>query len=87
VKPALVDPVGTVTDVGTETAALLLVKLTAVSLVAAASKVTVQTSEVVPVAELLEHVNPVRLGPGADVPVPLRLTESGVGVEELVIAN
>jgi len=87
IKLAVVAPDRTVTLGGTETAGLLLAKLTAVSLVAAPLKDTAQASVVDPVAELLAHVNVARVGPAVTVPVPLNPTERGVDVEELVIIS
>jgi hypothetical protein len=80
-KLALTAPAGTVTDVGTETALLLLARLTAnPPLAAAAFIVTVQVSVPAPVIDPLAHVNPVSTG----TPVPLRPTDAVVPVEELL---
>jgi hypothetical protein len=68
-KLALVAPEATVTDAGTVTALLLLARLTANPLLAAAAfSVTVQLSVPAPVIEPLAHVNPLNTGvvDGAD---------------------
>jgi hypothetical protein len=92
VNTALVAPVGTVTNAGTVTALLSLVKLTLTSLLVAISIVTVQTSVVEPVSKLLAHVSPLSVAAGAAsvpagtaVPVPLMFTASGEAPVESVI--
>ena len=82
VKLAVVAPDATVTDGGTLTAALLLVRLTAKPpLAAAVFRVTVQLSVPAPVIALLVQLNPLSTG----VPVPLRLTDVEVPVDELLV--
>jgi hypothetical protein len=66
VKLAVVDPAATVTEAGTVTAELLLVRLTVKPpLAAAALSVTVQPSVPAPVIELLLQLNPFKTGAGA----------------------
>jgi hypothetical protein len=73
VKAAVVAPLATVTDAGTVTALLLLLRFTArPPLLAAEVRVTVQASVVAPVSELL--LQETALSAGAAWPVPLRLT-------------
>jgi hypothetical protein len=75
VKAAVVALPATVTDVGTLTALLLLLRLTVrPPLLAAEVRVTVQASVVAPVSKLLLHET--ALGAEAETvwPVPLRLT-------------
>jgi hypothetical protein len=75
VKAAVVAPLATVTDAGTITALLLLLRFTGrPPLLAAEVRVTVQASVVAPVSELLLHET--ALGAEAETvwPVPLRLT-------------
>ena len=73
VKAAVVAPLATVTDAGTVTALLLLLRLTVrPPLFAAAVRVTVQASVVAPVSELL--LQETALSAGTSWPVPLRLT-------------
>jgi hypothetical protein len=67
VNPALDAPVATVTDAGTVTALLLLVRLTGVALAAAPVSVTVHASVAVPVSDALVQVTPLTAG----CPVPL----------------
>jgi hypothetical protein len=73
VKAAVVDPLDAVTDAGTVTALLLLLRfIVRPPLVAAEVRVTVQASVAAPVSELLAQE--MALGTGAACPVPLRLT-------------
>jgi hypothetical protein len=73
VKAAVVAPLATVTDAGTVTALLLLLRVTVTPpLLAADVRVTVQASVVAPVSELL--LQETALGAGTAWPVPLRLT-------------
>jgi hypothetical protein len=83
VKLAVLDPVGTVNEVGTAIALLLLAKLTAKPFVAAAAafSVTVQPTVPTPVIEPLVHVRPLNIG----IPVPVKLTVRTVPVEELLL--
>jgi hypothetical protein len=83
VKAALADPLGTVTDAGTETALLLLARLTAMALVAADVRLTVQASVAAPVSELLLHET--ALSATADWPVPLRFTVVVAPVAALLV--
>ncbi len=74
VNPALDAPAATVTEAGTVTALLLLVKLTVVALAAADVSDTVQASLTAPVSDALLHVTPLSTGVAdAATPVPLRL--------------
>ena len=82
VKFALVAPAATVTVAGTDTAALLLPKLTAIPpLGAAAFSVTVQLSVLAPVSDPFAQLNPLSTG----TPVPVRFTFIEVPVEELLV--
>jgi hypothetical protein len=83
-NPMLLVPAGIVTDDGTVTALLLLVKFTEKPPTAAAEfNVTVQRSLPAPVIEALTQLNPVSVG----TPEPLRLTtEDGPLEESLLIA-
>jgi len=82
VKFAVVAPGATLTLAGTVTAELLLVRLTAKPPVAAAAfSVTVQLSVLAPAIVLLVQVRPLNTG----VPVPLRLIEVDVPLEELLV--
>jgi uncharacterized protein (DUF2237 family) len=73
VKAAVVDPLDTVTDAGTVTALLLLVRFTVrPPLVAAEVRVAVQASVAAPVRVPLAHE--MALSAGGAWPVPLRLT-------------
>jgi hypothetical protein len=75
VKFALLAPAATVTDVGTEMAALLLPRLTTTPLVlAAALNETLQLSAVDPVRLLLAQSSPTMVMGGAAVPVPVNAT-------------
>ena len=70
---ALVAPAATITEAGTVTALLLLVKFTARPPgPAVAFSVTMQESVPAPVIDALVHVSPLST-PGAVVPVPVRL--------------
>jgi hypothetical protein len=83
---ALVAPAATVTEPGTVTTVLLLLKLTAVPpLAAAVLSVTVQESVAGPTIELLAHVNVPSAGAGAAAPVPLRLITALPLVAELLV--
>jgi hypothetical protein len=80
-KLPVVEPAATVTDEGTETAVLLLARLTTKPPVAAAEfRVTVQASVPDPVME--EFVQEMALNTGT--PVPVRPTEVVAPVEELL---
>ena len=82
-KPALVAPAATVTDVGTVTEELLLVRLTVKPpLGAAAFSVAVQLSVAAPVSELLAQLTPLSTG----CPVPLSAMVELVPVEELLVS-
>jgi hypothetical protein len=87
VNPALVAPAATVTVAGTETAALLLAKLTlSPPLGAAEVKVTVQASAPAPVRDALLHESALNDDVvGVAAPVPLRLITALPLVEELVV--
>jgi hypothetical protein len=81
-KLALDAPAGTVTEAGTETAVLLLERLTAnPPLAAAVFRLIVQVSVPAPVIDPLVHVNPVSTG----TPVPLKLTDAEDPAEELLL--
>ncbi len=72
VNSVLVAPAGMVTEAGTITALLLLVRLIAWPLLpAAAFKLTVQSSAALPRIDPFAQVNPVKIG----TPMPLRATE------------
>lgn len=74
VKAALVRPAGTVTEVGTATAALLLARLTTKPPLAAAEfKVAVQASVPAPIIVAFAHERALNIA-GSRVPVPLRPT-------------
>jgi hypothetical protein len=78
----LVAPAATVTDVGTVTAELLLLRLTAKPPVAAAAlSVTVQLSLPAPVIEPFVQLSPLSTG----TPVPLKPTTVDVPVDELLV--
>jgi hypothetical protein len=82
VKLALEAPAATVTEAGTVTAALLLMRPTAKPpLPAAAFRVTVQLSVPAPVIEPLAQLNPLSTG----TPVPLRLTTLVVPADESLV--
>ena len=82
-KPALAAPAATVTDDGTVTDALLLVRLTACPPVpAAAFSVTVQLSVPAPVIDPLVQLNPL----GTGCPVPLRPMVLLEPVDELLVS-
>jgi hypothetical protein len=82
VKLPVVDPAETFTLAGTETAELLLARLTANPPLAAATfSVTVQLSVPAPAIDPLVHVNPLNSG----VPDPLRLTTVDVPLDELLV--
>jgi hypothetical protein len=82
VKLPLLAPPANATLTGTVTAELLLARLTANPLPAAAVfSVTVQLSVPAPDIDPLEHVSPVSTGR----PVPLRITAAEVPVEELLV--
>jgi hypothetical protein len=84
VKAAVVDPLDTVTDAGTVTALVLLVRLSVrPPLVAGEVRVTVQASVAAPVSELLAQEMALRAG-GA-WPVPLRLTVAVPPVVALLV--
>jgi hypothetical protein len=76
-KAALEDPAATVTEAGTVTALLLLVRLTVAPPVGAAMlRVTVQLSVAEPVMDAFVHVSALIAGP---IPVPLRvMTAAGL---------
>jgi len=81
-KLALVEPAGTVTEAGSVTERMLLVRVTACPPVGAAElSVTEQPSVKAPIMEVLEQVRPLRVGPR---PVPVRLTLAVALVEELL---
>ena len=83
VNDALVAPAGTVTDAGTETALLLLARLTTRPLVpAAAFRETVQASLPAPVKEALLQETALS-APGAATPDPVMFT-TRLPVEELL---
>jgi hypothetical protein len=84
VNPALVALAGTTTVAGTETDALLLVRLTVTPpLPAAELSITVQVSLPAPVTDALLHDNELNT-PGAAVPVPVRpITAVPLEVESL----
>lgn len=86
---AVVAPSATVTEEGTVTAALLLVKATEVPpLGAAVLSVTVQASVPGPTTEALAQVNALATGVALAVPVPLKLiTEVALPVALLVIVS
>ena len=67
VNAALVAPAATVTEAGTVTAALLLVRFTVSGLAAAPVSVTAQASAPAPVSDALLHVTPLNAG----CPIPL----------------
>ncbi len=76
VKLAFFTPDATVTDAGTVTAALLLVRFTVCPLLAAAVfRVTVQMSDPAPVSDPFAQVSPLTQGR----PVPFRPTDRVVG--------
>src|SRR5580693_2795380 len=78
----LVAPAATVTDVGTVTAELLLLRPTTKPPVAAAAlSVTVQLSVPAPVIEPFAQVSPLSTG----TPVPLKPTTVDVPVDELLV--
>ncbi len=80
-KVALVVPAATVTDEGTMTAVLLLPRLMAKPLAAAAAlSVTVQASLAAPVMDEFVQERPVSTG----TPVPLRLSTLDAPEEELL---
>jgi hypothetical protein len=82
VKLAVVAPAATVTDAGTVTAELLLVRLTANPPLAAATfSVTVQLSVPALVIDALLQVKPLNAG----VPEPLRLITVDVPLDELLV--
>ena len=82
VNPTLVSPAGTLTEVGTVTAALLLTRLTvSPPLAAAAFKFTVQLSVPAPVMVLVAQLTPV----GTGTPVPLKLTAVEVPPDALLV--
>jgi hypothetical protein len=73
-KDVLVAATGTVTELGTETAALLVARMTLTPPAGAEpDKFTVQLSAIDPVMEVLLHITALNVGVTA-VPVPLRLT-------------
>ena len=71
VNPALVAPAAIVTDAGTVTALLLLVRATVVALLAAEVSATVHASVPAPVSDPLLHET--ELSVAAACPVPLKL--------------
>jgi hypothetical protein len=87
-KLALVAPAATDTEVGTATAGSLLARFTVSPLLpAAAFNVTVQVSVDEPRMEAFAQVSELKLTVGAGgvvVPVPARLTTTGVSLVELV---
>jgi hypothetical protein len=79
VNPALVAPAGTVTELGTVTAELLLDRLTASPPVpAAAERLTVQLSLPAPVNEFCAQLSPLS-APAVAWPVPLKLIVTLLG--------
>jgi hypothetical protein len=86
VNPALVDVAGTVTEEGTETALLLLDRLTATPpLGADPVRVTVHASVPAPVMEALVQYIALTVG-ATEVPVPVRATVA-VGFDEELLAS
>jgi hypothetical protein len=82
VKLALLAPAATVTEAGTVTAELLLLRLTEKPLLAAAAfSATVQLSVPAPVIDPLLQLSPFSTG----TPVPLRLTNVEAPLEELLV--
>jgi hypothetical protein len=82
VKSALFAPAGTVSDAGTVTALLLLLRLTASPpLLAAAFNVRVQLSAPAPVIDPFAQVSPLNTG----TPVPLKLTEVEEPLDALLV--
>ena len=86
VKPALLAPAGTVTEVGTLTAELLLERLAASPPEpAAAVSVTVQASLPAPVIEPLPQLNALNV-PAVACPVPLKLIVAVAPLDALLVS-
>jgi len=90
VNDALVAPAATVTEAGTVTAALLLVKpIVNPPAPAAALRVTVHASLAAPVIDPFAHARPLSAEPASvgDTPVPLRSITVGLFEELLAIVS
>lgn len=85
-KVALEAPDGTVTETGTNTALLLLVRLTKLLPEAGALNFTVQVSEPPPIIDEDAQLSPMR-DASEDAPLPCSLTEPAITPEEGDLAS
>lgn len=83
VNPALEAPPATVTDAGTVTTLLLLVRLTTVAFVADEDSITVHASVPAPVSDALLHETALTAADAGDAPCPVPVNGIVVSLEVL----